>query len=47
MTLVNVYCPEMEDAYFIQNCMSYVMIGGDFYVVMDPVLDGSSTKVSA
>jgi len=48
MTLVNVYCPEMEGAYFIQNCMYYeLMIGGDFNVVLDPVLNGSSTKVSA
>lgn len=44
----------MEGADFIHNLffefacpMAELLIGGDFNVVMDPILDRSSTKVSA
>ncbi len=53
MTLVNIYRPEMEGADFIHNIffkfacpITELIIGGDFNVVLDPVLDRSSTKVS-
>ncbi len=53
MTLVNIYRPEMEGADFIHNIffkfacpITDLIIGGDFNVVLDPVLDRSSTKVS-
>lgn len=54
ITLVNVYRPEMEGADFIHNIffkcacpIAELIIGGDFNVVLDPVLDRSSSKVSS
>ncbi len=53
MSLVNIYRPEMEGADFIHNIffkfacpITELIIGGDFNVVLDPVLDRLSTKVS-